>query len=512
MMARLWEYETHNGVIDYVATDINGVFWVSGDSGITWTNKGTIADPWAEMVNFKDKLYIFQDGGEPAQVWDGAVLAPYDAFNNVPVTGSNGISLSAFGRIWTVTDTHTIVYSALLDETDWDFANPTSDAGAIEHRHIWEGTDTIVALKEFNGNLIVFGRNNVVVWSDGEGSDHALDPLGMYVVDVIHGVGCNARDSVVELDGDMWWLSDSGIQSMQRVIEQRSNPMSNVSRHVHDDVLRIADNTDLKQVQALYSPEERFVLFTFPDASNGSESGRAFCFDSRGLMEDGSARCVGIWNKLVPKCMVRMQGEKEVMFFVGAAAPQSLVRSFVENVAGIYSGYTDPVANTADPIVPYQMKYESGWNNFESPYIKIPKRMRSVLYTLGETALSMSVWYDFDDFRFEVYNDPITTDQSPSFWTDPRDTGGAYAPAAPDSSEYNDNPEGVGVDDQTDPTDNVSPVKAGEYSGGYKPVILSVPSVRGTGEYIRVGVSGTIAGFPLSIQEVSLYLKQGRLI
>jgi hypothetical protein len=507
MLCRAWEYETHAGQVEYLVTDATGVVWSSKDGGSNWDIIGTIDDPYAQMVNFKDKMYIFQDVYEP-YVYDGTTFEVYTDGGSPTVTGHNGIALSAFGRMWAATDKTFITYCALLDETDWDFANPESSAGGFELKNVWEGTDIIQAMVEHNGSLVVFGRNNIVVWSDGEGSDVGMNPLGMYVVDIVHGVGCRARDSVVEVNGDLWWLSDSGVQNLSRVIEQRSSPLKNLSYYVEDSIRAVADSTDPRQVQAVYSPEERFVEFSFPDATQGDEGGLAFIFDSRGFMEDGSARCIGIWNTLVPKTFLR-KANKDILLFCGEAGPFTTRRTFTENVAGIYSGHIDPLNQPTDPIVPYVMEYQSAWNNFETPYIKMPKKMRTILYALGSTEIGLTIRYDFDDIQYNVYNEFINADASPDHWTSPTDGAGVFLPVTPEGIEWNNTPN-QGVDDQQD--GNAAPVQAGEWSGAFKPIIVNIPSVQGTGEYVRIGFTGRIIGYPLSIQEISLYIKQGRLV
>lgn len=148
---------------------------------------------------------------------------------------------------------------------------------------------------------------------------------------------------------------------------------------------------------------------------------------------------------------------------------------------------TEPPAPTAPDCVqaiPYTVEYKSGWNSFESPYLKIPKKVRTILFTASATQMELGMYYDFDEGVYEEY--PFATDVELEAWY--------WADA-----EFTD-PVGVG----TNPS---------YYSGlAGTPIITSVPGVRGDGEYIKVGLTATIDGFPLSIQEIALYLKQGRMI
>src|SRR5690606_29836653 len=81
--------------------------------------------------------------------------------------------LAAYGRLWVSnangTDLH---YSALLNGEDYD----GSDAGVLDLRNVWPGTDTINAIAAHNGFLIVFGTKNIVVYADPTGSVLGIDP------------------------------------------------------------------------------------------------------------------------------------------------------------------------------------------------------------------------------------------------------------------------------------------------------------------------------------------------
>ena len=102
---------------------------------------------------------------------------------------------AAFGRIWAVDDDkQTVRYCALLDETKWATA---SGGGSIDMRNVWSnGMDYVTAISSIGSNLVIFGRKHIVIYTDGSGSELGVDPTQMYVVDIIEGTGCVARDSL----------------------------------------------------------------------------------------------------------------------------------------------------------------------------------------------------------------------------------------------------------------------------------------------------------------------------
>ena len=59
----------------------------------------------------------------------------------------------------------------------------------------------------------------------------------MAVEDVIDGVGCISRDTVQDLGSDILFLSDTGVRSLGRVIQEKSAPMRDISRNVRDQLL-----------------------------------------------------------------------------------------------------------------------------------------------------------------------------------------------------------------------------------------------------------------------------------
>jgi len=56
--------------------------------------------------------------------------------------------------------------------------------------------------------------------------------------DTVEGVGCVARDSVQHTGTDIVFLSDSGVRSFGRVIQEKSMPMRDISRNVRNDLVR----------------------------------------------------------------------------------------------------------------------------------------------------------------------------------------------------------------------------------------------------------------------------------
>lgn len=270
------------------ATDAK--LWASTDGALTWTD---VSGSWAgatgqvKFVNFQDAAYATVAG---SKVWVYTGAGNFTEIAASPVT--TGVLLSSYGRLWAVEDgTATIKYSALLTGSGWT----GSDTGGIDASKVWtQGTDTIVALASFGATFIVFGTRHILVYVDGAGSVLGIDPTQMYVTDTVEGTGAVARDAIVTIgEGDLWFLSPLGVQSLSRVIQEKNNPLVDLTKNVRGLVRSMisAHTGSADGIQAVFSKENYFVLFLFP------VSQRVLMFDTRIQMEDGTYR-VAEWRAM----------------------------------------------------------------------------------------------------------------------------------------------------------------------------------------------------------------------
>lgn len=449
------EFRQHDGDVQLVCAS-DTVIYRSTDNGASWTDvTGTAAftDGNWQWVNFADKLVGIQDGEQPI-VYSGTTFSHISDSSNEP-TGGAGVSFA--GRLWIAdTDGFTLKYCGLLDETDWSSA----DAGSLNLQNVWKGTDTIQAVVAHNGALVIFGRHNVIFVADSAGSALGIDPANAYVFDVVEGIGCVARDSVQGVDGDIWFLSDSGLVSLGRLIQEKSNPINNLSKNVHDELMMDFNDSsfDKSRLRSVYSPRNRFYLLSLPKESSsglGDELGKTYIFDTRVRLEDGSVRCLGTWTGLVPTVLIDRNN-------------RDLLSANISNTGELfkYAGQTDDGAS-------YSFEYRSGWSDLGAPGIlKILKRFSGVFFADFTTTVNFTWAWDFSN-NFSTRTKTFAS-------------GGAGA-------EW-----------------GVAEWGIGEFSGG---VGLregkTVPD--GTGEYIKWGIQSDIEGQQLSVQQLELFAKLGRL-
>lgn len=372
------------------------------------------------------------------------------ATGTITATWSHGTApqgnaaLAAYGRLWVADTTNLktkLYWSNLLDGTD--FLNGTAGELDISGILVY-GNDEIVGLGAHNGFLIVFCKKNVIIFGDTDNNQQYLDPATLQLVEVISGVGCIARDSIQNTGTDILFLSESGLRSLGRVIQEKSTPMRDLSKNIRDDLVQILDAETSSKIKSVYSEHDAFYLLTFPTY------GKVYCFDTRSVLEDGSARAT-IWNN---------------MNFTNWMAFEDKI--YMTHASGLaqYSGYQDN--NSA-----YRMIYFTNYFDLGNPsQTKILKRLAFSL--VGATGQNFIVKSGFD--YSDLYNNsPLSISQGTV-------------------SEYND-----------------AEYNIAEYSGGTLVETVRVPGV-GSGSVIQLGFEADLNGGALSIQKIDIYVKQGRVL
>ena len=428
------------------------------------------ANKW-KVVNFNDHVYFYQTGHEPLVYTDsgnqglvkltavtgfdaphpsgGSALPPYQA-NEV---------LAAFGRLWIADITgnkHTIYWSDLLNGNDWHGGS----TGAIDLTTVWpSGYDEVVALAAHNNFLIIFGKLSIVVY---KGADN---PTTMVLHDTVKGVGCVARDSVQHTGTDIVFLSDAGVRSFGRVIQEKSMPMRDISRNVRNDLVRqvneerILDAT-LSSVKSLYSPEEAFYLLTLPTGNI------TYCFDMRQALPDGSHR-VTTWTTPIALCYTRTQ---EGFIYMGRQGGIYKYTGFVDGLCTLVGGtYTYSVSS-------YPLSYFSNPLDFgNSSNIKFLKKFKMTIIGDAEAQSVLSWGYDYSDSYYKQTFNSKRTNPNIAYYG---------------VSEYN--------------------VTTSEYTAGTQ---TQVPNVHGSGHgnVVTVGLESTISGSEFSIQKIDINVLLGRL-
>ena len=268
----------------------------------------------------------------------------------------------AFGRLWVAgtdsSDTQTIYFSDLQDPSQWQ----TGTSGKLDISAVIPTGDPIIALAQHNNFLVIFCKRHIVVYSG------AKDPSTMALADTITGVGCIARDSVVSVAGtDILFLSETGIQSLQRVIQEKSLPFRDVSKNVRDDLLSNVNSEVLKYIKAVYYPTDAFYLLSLPS------SNIVYCFDTRGALESGASRAT-IWRDIKPTAFCLTESRA---LYLGQ------------------KGYIGEYTGQSDNGTSYRMSYYTNYFDMDNPTaIKILKKVNII--TIGGSSQALIVKWGYD--------------------------------------------------------------------------------------------------------------------
>jgi hypothetical protein len=269
-------------------------------------------------------------------------------------------ALAAYGRIWMadiVGDRQTIYFSQLLDGSDFT----GGDSGSLSLNAVFPNNDQIIGLAAHNGFLIIFGRNNIAIYAN------PIDVTELTLADYIPNVGCIARDSIQNIGTDIIFLSDSGVRSLQRVIQEKSLPLRDISKNVRDDLMANVASETASNIKSIYFDRDAFYLLSLPATKF------VYCFDMRTPLQDGSARTT-IWTNIEPKS------------FLVTAAKQLYIGK--PGYIGRYFGHLD---NTDA----YRLRYFTNYFDFDSPTKeKILKQIGMVL--IGGSSQEIAIKWGFD--------------------------------------------------------------------------------------------------------------------
>jgi hypothetical protein len=269
--------------------------------------------------------------------------------------------LAAYGRLWVADVTgnkHTVYWSDTLQGHHWTGGT----TGFLDVTTVWPtGFDEITALAAHNGFLIIFGKKSILVYSG------ASSPASMTLTDTIEGVGCIARDSVQHTGTDVIFLSDTGVRSFGRTIQEKSMPMRDISKNVRTDLINLVQ-LQTNPIKSMYSSEEAFYVLTLPD------SNMVYCFDMRTPLPDGSQRAT-TWSGMYPLSFAVLEDGE---IYIGLSS--GIVK---------YEGYMDGTNK-------YEMRYFSNPMDFgNTSNLKFLKKFNLTIIGGQNTPTTLNWGYDY---------------------------------------------------------------------------------------------------------------------
>lgn len=431
----------------------NKIFKLDGSNAVvelTYGGGGTAptitANNW-QCASLNNITYFFQTGHDPL-IYDPTVSTTTyrrvsEKTGYAGTVPSGNVCISAYGRLWianTAADKQTLTFSDLL--SGHIYTGGTS--GTLNVNNVWpNGQDEIVALAAHNGFLFIFGKRQILVYQG------ATAPSTMSLYDTVIGIGCIARDSVQGTNTDVLFLSNSGVRSIMRTIQEKSAPFKDISKNVRNDLMGIVAGETLANIKAVYSEVDAFYLLTLP--ANKS----VYVFDTRATLQDGAAR-VTTWTDIEPTALLsRRNGD----LLIGKTG-----------YVGKYTGHTDNGST-------YRIQYYTNHSDLgDQSVTSILKRLLVVVIGGTNQYITMKWGFDFTE-NYLSQNVQIPTQSVAEYGI----------------AEYGAN--GVPV---------------AEYANGLALQTLYAQAT-GSGKIVQTGYEANIDGSALSIQRIEIQAKNGRV-
>jgi len=441
-----------DGTLTVLFAGNNKIFKLSGTSVTELTYGGGGSAPTITASNWQCAslngiTYFFQNGHDPI-IYDPAVSTTTyrrvsEKSGYVGTVPSGNVAIAAYGRLWVAsssTDKVTVSFSDLIAGHVWSGGT----TGNLDTSRVWpNGADEVQALAAHNGFLFIFGKRQILVYQG------ATTPSTMSISDTVGGIGCLSRDSVQTTSSDVIFLSNSGVRSLMRTIQEKSAPERDLSKNVRNDLMSDVASQTLANIKSVYSEREGFYLLTMPVTQS------VYCFDTKVILQDGSSR-VTTWDSITPTALTSLRSGA---VYIGK-----------NGYIGQYTGYNDHTSV-------YRFQYYT--NHADLGNVNQTSVLKKIsVVVIGGTNQNLIIKWGFD---FKTNYLSATT----------------VIPVQ-GVSEYNIAEYGANA------------TVVAEYSDGVALNTLKV-SASGTGKVVQTGYESDINGAQLSIQKIEIQAKNGKL-
>ena len=323
------------------------------------------ASNW-QTASLNGIAYFFQTGHDPL-IYDPAVSTTTyrrvsEKSGYVATVPQANICISAFGRLWvanTATDKVTVTFSDLIAGHVWGGGT----SGSLDVSRVWpNGADEVMGLAAHNDFLFIFGKRQILVYSG------ASTPASLVLSDTIGSIGCIARDTIQSVGSDVIFLSDSGVRSLMRTIQEKSAPLRDLSKNVRFDLNSSLLGETLANLKSVYSEKEAFYLLVLPATF------QVYCFDTKQSLQDGASR-VTKWDSIAPTSLRSLRNGD---LYIGK------------------NGYIGKYGTYLDDTVTYRFAYYTNNADLGNPnMISILKSVTAIVIGGSNQFLSINWGFDY---------------------------------------------------------------------------------------------------------------------
>lgn len=363
-----------DGTITVLFAGNNKLFKLDGSNAVVELTYGgggvapTItASNWA-CASLNGITYFFQTGHDPL-IYDPAVSTTTyrrvsEKSGYVGTVPSGDVVISAYGRLWvanTSTNKTTVYFSDLLSGHVWSGGT----SGSLNVDRVWaNGADEVQGLASHNDFLFIFGKRQILVY------ENATTPAELVLSDTIGGIGLIARDTIQTTSSDVIFLSNSGVRSLMRTIQEKSAPERDLSKNVRNDLMQIVAGETYSSIKSVYSEREGFYLLSLPSVDE------VYCFDMKASLQDGSLR-VTVWDSIEPTSFLSRRNGQVYLGKTG--------------YIGLYGNYQDDGST-------YRMMYYTNHADLgDQAVTSIVKKIRAIMIGGSNQFVTFKWGYDFNE-------------------------------------------------------------------------------------------------------------------
>lgn len=382
-----------------ISNKIYTVDFTDPDTAFTspFSHTSGVKSDW-QFVNFNKQLYGFQAGTTPIN-YDSTDVAPWDELKDrTGFTAPSGVTTfdpscgtGYYGRLWVggiSEEKDVLYYSDTLIGKTWN----SGLSGYIDLKTVW-GTDEIVAIHPFYGQLVIFGKKNIILYQN------VSDTLSINLNEVIRGIGCVSRDSIQAIGDDLYFLSENGLRSLARTSQLDKVPLTELSVNIQDSLLDdIALSTTVK---SCYMKNEGLYLMSFVDRNT------TYVFNLKQKVPNGvpSISKWSFYNDLHPASITYTESQG------------TLVGQHTGGIA-TYSGYKDTIlladnsenSSEVGDLIPYSASFRTTWLNLgDSTVAVLLKKLKFIFYGGIGVELNIQSFVDFSNSPSK----PLTISLSP---------------------------------------------------------------------------------------------------
>ena len=334
---------------------------------------------------------IFVDGVNPAIIFNGtnwkeiksSHSGGYHADNNT-AGGNQALNAPALVDVF---ENHvflsghqatgaTIAHSAPNDPYTWTSAAAGGQIAA--------GFD-VVQIKPFRDNLFVFGNNNIKKVTVTSSNAFALE-------NVTTNVGCVARDSVLEIGGDLMFLSPSGFRPVAGTSRIGDIELSPLSSAIQTTLVDIIQNEDMDALIGVVIRSKSQVRYFITTTVSNSVLGQNESIGIIGGLTDTSGSVGWEFGELLgiraSCCTSDYVGTTELILHGdhdGSVYQQEKGKSF--NGANIISVYSTPYLDFG-----------------ETEQRKALRKVNTFVRAEGPFEMNLAIDYDWGDYNTAVPN------------------------------------------------------------------------------------------------------------